>query len=988
VDAAQREHLRDDLKGILKGELLFDDLTRSLYGTDASIFEITPLGVVVPCDEEDLQTLVRYAHEHRVPLVPRGAGSGLAGAALGAGLIVDLSVHFRRILDLRSDSVRVQAGVVLHDLNLLLAKSGRRFAPDPSSNRQCTIGGMLATNASGSRCLRHGTTRDHVLELRVVFDNGEAASVSLESRTPSEQRTGRLAQVVAQTSWLLERHADLLASTPRRTPFDRCGYFLHDVLDHDRLDFARLLVGSEGTLAFFTEATLRTIPLPAGRGAALFGFARLDDALCAAQVALLDAPSACDLLDHRLLSLVRGNDPTFAEMIPPNAQAALLVEFESDDPCDAGRRTRSLVERLRRESACLTDIASDDPKEIDQLWRLRESALPNLYALRGPEQPVPLVEDVGVPLDRLAAYLRGVQAVLRDHETSASFLVHAGTGQVHARPFVDLNDPDQAGRLRRLADDVHALALSLGGTVSSQYGTGLARTPWVERQAGPLFPLYRELKDIFDPLHILNPGKIVLQPGEEPAWPLKKPLAETFLDRPPLDSSASTIGRQKLLLAQLQWRPGEVTQELAACNGCGDCRSHSFAERMCPVFRARHDEASSPRAKVNLLRRLILEGDPRRLSADDVRAIADLCVNCKMCAHECPARVNVPKLMIETKAANVLEHGLTRADWILARTESFAAFGSAFAVLVNAGLANSMVRWLLEKLFSIARRRRLPRFSAHSFLQRAARKGWTKLLRSRKPRVAYFVDVFANYNDPTVAEAVVAVLQHQGVEVHVPPGQVGCGMAPLAQGDLDGARDAVRRNLRVFADLAREGYRIVCSEPTAAVMLRHDALNLTDDPDARLLADHVVEFTAFLAELRRDGRFRADFQSLDLTIGHHVPCHVKALGDSPAGPELLALIPGLRVETIDVSCSGMAGTFGLKAENYEISLKAGKPMLDELRRPRILAGSTECSPCRLQMEEGAGKPTFHPAQYLALAYGLMPDLARRLRQSPRKLVLT
>jgi len=409
---------------------------------------------------------------------------------------------------------------------------------------------------------------------------------------------------------------------------------------------------------------------------------------------------------------------------------------------------------------------------------------------------------------------------------------------------------------------------------------------------------------------------------------------------------------------------------------------------MCPIFRATHAEAATPRAKANLLRHLLRpEADVRALSSNEVREVADLCVNCKMCALECPAHVKIPKLMLEAKAANVAQHGLDRTDWAFARTEAFASLGSALAPLTNVLLANRVARWLLERLFGVSRLRRLPGFAPRNFLRQAQRRGWTRKPRSARPRVAYFVDVFANYNDPLIAEAVVAVLHHNGIEVYVPPGQVGCGMAPLAYGDVDTAREMVQHNLLILADLAREGYPILCSEPTAALMLRQDALDLLDDADARLVAGQTVELTAFLWELHQQGRLQTDFQRLDLAIGHHVPCHLKALSQPPAGPALLSLIPGLRVHTIDVNCSGMAGTFGLRASNYSLSLEAGRPMLAELARPRVLFGSTECSACRLQMEDGAGKRTLHPAQYLALAYGLLPEVLGRLRQPLGTLVL-
>jgi FAD/FMN-containing dehydrogenase/Fe-S oxidoreductase len=981
VDKPQRERIRDDLKGLVKGDLLFDDLSRTLYSTDASIFQVEPLGVVAPRDEDDVRALVRYAGENRLPLIARGAGSGVAGESLGTGLVVDLSRHFRAILEIGADRVRVQPGVVYRDLNVRLAREGRRFAPDPASGAQCTVGGMLATNASGSRALRHGYTRDHVLSLRAVLDNGDAVTAARHPRLPPPaSQPGRLEDIVSSVATLLEQHAATVRDCRPRTPFNRCGYLLHDVLSDGQLDLARLLVGSEGTLSVFTEATLRTVPLPGGRAVVLLAFARLDAALRAALLALPTAPAACELIDRRLLILVRGGDPEAAALVPAAAEAVLLVEYEADTPDAARDAAAALADRLHRaERLAGYALVGSSDDEVERFWRLREAALPSLYGLRGGSQPVAYVEDVGVPPESLPDYLPRVQEVLQRHETTASFLIHALTGQVHTRPFLDLTRPDDVGRLHAIAEEVYALALGLGGTVSAQHGTGIARTPWVARQYGAAYPVFRELKAIFDPRNILNPGKIVGPDPALPSWPLRRP------SRP---EPVSDGDGKEPAAPVLRWALADMRAESANCNGCGSCRTGEPSRRMCPIFRATHDEAATPRAKANLMRQLLADGaDPQALSSDEVRAVADLCVNCKMCALECPAHVDVPRLMLEAKAANVARHGMHRHDWVMARTETFARASSAVAPLVNLALSSRTARWLLEKLFGVSRRRRLPAFARRNFLRRAERRGWTRKPHPSRPRVAYFVDVFANYNDPLIAESVVAVLQHNGIEVYVPPGQHGCGMAPLAYGDVEAAREAVAHNTHILAELAREDMPILCSEPTAALMLRHDALDLLDDPDVKLVAEHTVEFTSFLWGLYQEGRLRTDLRPLELALGHHVPCHLKALGRPAAGPLLLSLIPGLRVSTIDVGCSGMAGTYGLKAENYAVSLEAGRAMLDELRRPRVLHGSTECGTCRMQMEDGGGKRTLHPAQYLALSYGLVPDLARRLHEPIRELVL-
>jgi FAD/FMN-containing dehydrogenase/Fe-S oxidoreductase len=974
VDEPQRERIQDDLRGLIKGELLFDELSRVLYSTDASIFQVQPLGIVVPRDEEDVQTLVRYAAEHEIALIPRGAGTGVAGESLGSGLIIDLSRHFRSILEIGEETVRVQPGVVYRDLNNRLAKEGRCFAPDPTSGVQCTLGGMLATNASGAHALRYGYTRDHVAKVRAVFNNGDAEYAGLEPRQAApDPPLGRLREIVQSVSTLLEGHAALVQACHPRTRYNRCGYLLDGVLSEQHLDVARLLVGSEGTLALFTEAVLRTIPLPGGRSLVLLGFDSLDAAIRASQQALPSGPVACELIDRRLLTLARSRNTDAKSLLPPEAEAVLLVEYQADtdvETRDAALRLADLLHRTLR--LAVYALTAFELEQIDRLWQLRETVLPGLYGLRGGPQPVAFVEDVGVPPEELQVYMHRVQEILKRHETTASFLVHAGTGQVHTRPFLDLERPEDVSKLLAIGEEIHGLALELGGTVSSQHGTGLARTPWVERQYGRLFPVLRELKAIFDPLHILNPGKIVGPDPKMPSWPLRKTPA----------------ARAEPASWRLHWRPGEVRAESMHCNGCGHCRTEAADRRMCPLFRVQHVEAATPRAKANLMRHLLhAETDSRLLSSDDVREVADLCINCRMCAQECPAHVNIPKLMLEAKIANTTEHGLDRTDWTLSRTEEFVALASTFAGLANAALANRALRWLLEKILGVSRKRCLPAFNGRSFLRRAARRGWTRRPRGRRPRVAYFVDIFANYNDPQLAEAVVAVLHHNGLEVYVPPDQRGCGMAPLAYGDVEAAREVAEHNLRILADLAREGYVILCSEPTAALMLRHDYPDLVDDPDVQLVADHVNELTSFLWRLHIQGRLRTEFQPLELSIAHHVPCHLKALGEPPAGAALLALIPGVRVQTLDLGCSGMAGTFGLKANNYEVSLEVGRPMLEALRRPRTLLGSTECSTCRLQMEEGSGKRTLHPVQYLALAYGLMPELSRRLGAPRRHLVL-
>jgi len=968
-----RARLRDDLRRTFHGDLLFDGLSRSLYSTDASLFQVEPLAVALPHDEEGVCRLVRYAHDRSIPVIPRGAGTGLAGESLGPGLVIDLSANFRSILEFGDDWVRVEPGVVLNRLNAALRERGRRFAPDPASAVSCTVGGMIATDASGSRAAVHGYTRDHVRRLRVVWDDGTADDVYAagESEGNPQSRTEELRSGVSE---LLRAHRGAIAVNRPKASFSRCGYRLYDQPADGTVDLVRLLVGTEGTLGVTTAATLRTIPLPGGRAAVALGFRSLDAALDAGLRSRELNPAVCEVLDRRLVALARAQSPDGATPIPADLEAALFVEFERESPAAAREAVGMLMAVLARGKGrpAFTVEACDD-RAIDDLGGLRVGALPSLFATGEGQRPLALVEDIGVAPDDLPVFVTRANAILRRLEVSPSLLVHVATGQVHLRPLLDPDRPADADRMWPMADELYRLALDLGGTISAQHGTGLARTPWVERQFGPVYPVFRQLKSLFDPRGILNPGKIVGPDPSRPAWPLRTPV--------PGGASPATGGADPELAPRtplLVWETGELARAISACNGCGACRTEEPTARMCPTFRGTHAEAAAPRAKIGLARAL-LEGRTTDVSIDDLRAVASLCVNCRMCASECPGRADIPKLMLEAKAANHAAHGLRRADWFLARLDGLAALGSRFALTSNLLLGRRTVRWGLEKLFGLARKRTLPAFAFRSFLGRARRHGMNERP-AGGPAVAYFVDTFANVFDPAVAEATMAVLRHNGIRVYVPARQRGSGAAALAQGDTDAARERLLHNVARLADAARAGDTIVCSEPTAALFLRLDALGLSNEAEVKLVAERTVELTAYLWSLHEQGRLRTDFQPLDVSIGHHVPCHVKALRQGVAGTDLLSLIPRLAVSKIDVSCSGMAGTFGLNAKNLPTSFAAGKPMLDELARPRHLYGSSECSACRMQMQEGTGKRAAHPVQYLALAYGLMPDVADRLRR--------
>jgi FAD/FMN-containing dehydrogenase/Fe-S oxidoreductase len=975
---------------MLEGELLFSPVERASYAHGAGLYEVDPLGVVVPRTESDVVAAVRYAGEHSIPLHARGAGTGPAGGSLGPGLVVDFGRHFRRVVSVPPEAVIVQPGVVLDALNHQLAPLGRRLGPNPVGSEACTVGGMLGQNAAGPRALRHGAMRDHVARLRVVFAGGETADLAHEPWPSYDDEPADFKGVVVRKlGALARRNADLLARAAQSSPCGRGGYALGESATERGIDLARLLAGSEGTLALVTEATLRTVPIPPAQAVALFPFARLVDAAAAVPACLESAPSACDLYDWRTLRLVRDAFPAFREWLAEPAEAALVVEFEGDGPGEVLDRLRAASARVTRRGSLVADpVELTRRADCELLLAMRRTAEPLLMRGRGRPRPVSFIDGLAVPTPALPEFLQRLQNILKQHDVSWTLDAYCGQGLVHTRPFLDLSDPADVGKLEPLATQVYEAAWELGGAIPGGLGAGLARTQFLRRQVGDLFPVYREVKDAFDPMNLLNPGKVIGDDAHLMAKDLRRFPARR-VEPPPEPAAEPGAAAASPPLPILRWPEPGPWEHASLCNSCGTCRSTEPTLRMCPTYRALRAEAATPRAKANLIRQLASGAiDPKLWGTEELKANADLCVHCNLCQSECPSGLDVSSLMLEAKAAYVENHGLPPRDWVLSRVELWSRVASRLPILTNALLSSGMTRWLLDRLFGISRLRRLPRVRRTPFVRRAARLGLTKARpHAPGPRVVYFVDVYANYFDQELAEAVVGVLHQAGVNVYVPTAQRGSGMPALVAGDVDLARDLALRNLRVLGNAVRDGYTIVCSEPTAAMMIRHEYPKLTDDLDASLVAENTREVCQYLAGLDARGQWPRPQQPLRARVGYHQPCHLRALGVGTPGLDLIRKIPELDVEFIDRGCSGMAGTFGLARDNFRTSLRAGRGLMSRLRDADIEVGATECGACRIQMEQGVTKRTMHPVKLLSLSYGLNPSLRRQLKDpKPRHVI--
>jgi FAD/FMN-containing dehydrogenase len=618
-----RERVQDDLRGLVRGDVRCDDLLLQLYASDASIYQIKPLAVVRPRSTSDVAACLQYAAEQKLPVHARGAGTGLAGESLGAGIVLDFSRYMRRIVSTESDRVRVQPGVVLARLNEHLLPFGQVFGPDPANSQVTTMGSVIAIDASGSHWLQYGSARRHVESLQVVLSDGTVMEVGREplvsTNKNGEGETGyvRKRTLVTQVSDLLLQNAELIERRQPKTLVNQCGYQLGDVLTPTHLDLGRLLAGSEGTLAIVTEATLATHALPRASGVGLLFFDSLEKATDAVQEILPFGPCACDLLDRRHLSLAREADVRFDVLIPGEAEALLLVELVDDDSTLLRDRLTQTLEHVRRKKRLAFDMhLAFDQQDRELCWQLARRVTPTLHRLKGTARPLPIVEDVAVPPPALSEFVVRLQNTLKKHQVTASLYGHVGHGQLHVRPFLDLSVAADVQKLEGLAADVYAETLALGGTISGEHGDGLSRTPYVRQQYADLYYVFRDLKRIFDPAGILNPNKIVAD-NDVSVMQNLRPFAA-----PPLAASAtpSTNGDAapaKPVELQLNWTPGQLTDAARSCNGCGLCRSQLGDVRMCPIFRVGPGEEASPRAKANLVR-AIAEGQlDRELFSSD-----------------------------------------------------------------------------------------------------------------------------------------------------------------------------------------------------------------------------------------------------------------------------------------------------------------------------------------------------------------------------------
>ena len=948
------ERLKQELEGKIQGDLLWDQMSRMLFSTDASLYQQTPLGVVLPETRVDLLQAVRTAAKYRVPILPRGGGTSLAGQAVTRGLVIDDSKHMNRLLEVNPQQrwARVEPGIVLDNLNHALSPHGLFFAPDVATASRATVGGMLGNNSAGVRSVRYGRTVEHVLELEVVLATGEELHLrelnarELDSKCGRQDREGEIYRTVRD---LVRRHRGLIQEKYPAVPRRSGGYTLDSLLDEDHFNLAKLVVGSEGTLAFMTEARVSLEVVPAARMVAVLHFQRLAQAIDAVKFILRVQPTAVEIIDGYALQLARSNPEAsrlVGHFISGDPEAVLMVEFSgaSQDEIE------DLFARMKadREIASLSYHLHEawTPEAQEIVWGVRKSALGLMLGIKGDAKPLPFIEDACVPIPHLSTYIQEVLDICKELERPVAMYAHASVGVIHVRPILNLKQAEDVEIMKEISDRTFELVVKYGGFWSGEHGDGLVRS-FKNREffGDELYQAFRQIKHAFDPLGVMNPGKVVESHD----------IREDLRIHP----------NYKTTIPETHFRFREdmgFDRAVEMCTGVGHCRK-TLVGTMCPSYMATRDEEHSTRGRANALR-LAMSGQlgEGALTGRRLYEVMDLCLECKACKSECPSNVDMARIKAEFLSHYYKEQGWPLGKRLIARTRQTAELASRMPRLSNLAVGNPVTRLALEWFAGFDRRRPLPRY---------ARETLASWFRSRTngtegEPITLFADTFTNFHEPHIGKAAVTLLESLGFRVHLFANGC-CGRPAISSGDLQSVRKGAQ-GLIASLSAAAAGSPVIVLEPSCLSTLRDDYPDLSEDEEScRKVTDRCVSLEEFLAAPEVRSRLEGSLGAGPEELIYHGHCQQKALIGLEASRAMLDLMKASKLTVLDAGCCGMAGAFGYEKEHYEISEKIGSlrlfPALEEAADGCLIVAPGFS--CRSQIKHFTGRTALHPVEVLA-----------------------
>ncbi len=925
------------LEGRFRGELQTDVFSRQLYASAACIFQETPLAVLYPRDGDDLKTAVAACHSLRIPMLPRGAGSSLTGGSVNSAVVFDLSKYLTDIRWIDDRYIRVEAGAVFQDVQKVAAEKGRMIGPNPSSGKFCTLGGMLANNSGGSRSVKYGNIRNFVRSVDFILADGEgihAESVSITEMNSSDTRLNKLSRILYDS---LNEYADAIREESPGSTKNASGYQVWNVLENNLLHLPQLLCGSEGSLGIFQSAVLETVAIPDTRmvlslqiedpedlGPVLTGLHEME-------------PDSIEFVDRTFLDLARSFRPEIGHLLPDSCEIVLFAEYSGQNERDLRESVSRLRSGLLNISPTLQLDSAWDESDIEAIYDIRNSATAVLHRIPGPRKPVSIIEDSAVSRQKFPDFLKAARSLLERSGFDFVMFGHAGSANLHIRPLMDLRDPDTLRRAGILAEDFSSLVRSFGGTLSGEHGDGRLRTPYLPKMFPRLMPLFEAIKQVFDPDNLMNPG-IIAGPAARRIW------TEQLRPGPPGQVSAT------------QDFPGGGSWRsiIESCHGCGTCRSY------CPSFIASGDARADGRSKANILR-AVLRGDLPDESLTDQRFldIMDFCLNCGLCLDSCPTGVDIPALAVKGREAARSAIPFTFGEKILQQGKVINELGSMTLPFSNVALQNRGFRIILEKSAGIHRDRTLFKFEKSRVEDSVFRSAGGK--NPEKPQVVLWSGCSANYHDSKGEQAhSEQLLAKLGYEVIHPLWRC-CNIARISHGNLQGCEDDLQFNIETLLPFAEARIPILFSSASCGYAFRFEYEKFFPGfPGLRTVVAQCQDIHDFIGRHLDDLPANLAFTSLPIDVVIHDPCHLKSQGNTFQPADLLKHIPGLNIRPIQDSCCGMAGTYGMKTEHFDFSMKMGSDLFSEIRSaaPRLVVSG--CSTCQLQITQGTSLPVIHP----------------------------
>ena len=972
--------LASDLEAAVSGAVRFDEYAQVLYATDGSVYQARPAGVVYPKDVADVREAVRIAVEHETPVLPRGAGSSLAGQTVGPGCVVlDMSRHMDGLLQVDTDSkrARIQPGIVQDDLDDQLAEDGLKFAPDPASSNRSTVGGGIGNNSTGAHSVRYGITDAYTEEIKAVLSDGSllhAREVVLDSEEYDEivSKDDREAEIYETVRALVEDNEAVIEEKYPDLKRRVSGYNLDRVIyENDDgetvINLSKLYVGSEGTLGVIVEATIGLVTMPEETALVLYCFDSLVDAMEAVPEALEFDVSAVELMDDEVFRLAAESDgySEYVEPIPEGTAAALMLEYDSEVVSDFEAAIGDTNAYFVDEGDAFDAIEAYTEKAQKDIWSLRKAAIPLLMSLEGDPKPYPFIEDATVPPEELAEYVVEFEEVLEDHDTSAAYFAHAGSGTLHIRPILNLKDEVGIEKMHSITDDVTDLVLKHHGSFSGEHGDGMARTEFNPKMYGDdLWSAFKEIKTAFDPEWFMHPGNVVYREDSEDVGPAgNRGVGADMRENLRYGSSYQSLEPQTKLDFSDE---GGFSHLVELCNGCGTCRQ-TDENTMCPTFRASREEVQATRGRANSLRAAISGELPEDEIYSDrfQEEVLDLCVDCKGCNSDCPTGVDFAKLKAEVKHDYHQEKGTSLRSKLFGNVDTVNALGSAFAPVSNWAQKLPGSDVIAEKVLGIAPERDLPKFSNETLVGWFDERGSQVPLAEADDTVVLFPDTYTNYNYPEPGKAAVELLEAANIHVRVADKDevAASGRAAFSMGLLDEAEARAQANLDALMPYVEDGWSVLFVEPSDAVMFQDEYVDLLSDDRVEELAVAAYGICEYLNTYQITGEM--DFDAPAEYVTYHGHCNQKALNrDHHAAAALSSA--GYDVDALDSSCCGMAGSFGYEEEHYELSKAIGDILHEKVEESpggEVVAPGASCR-SQLADDDFEGERPAHPVEKL------------------------